>query len=103
MKENRGQAFTFNDLFWTSTAYLESSDTYYAHSYAYVNGIETISHRNDKYLTFALRRYTISDDIVIGGCNSILPGGGNNGPEYDDDDNDDENTGGSIGGGVGGN
>lgn len=103
MKENWGQAFTFNDLFWTSTAYLESSDTYYAHSYAYVNGIETISHRNDKYLTFALRRYTISDDIEIGGGNSIIPGGGNNGPEYDDDDNDDENTGGSIGGGVGGN
>ena len=82
MNENWGQAFTFNDLFWTSTAYLESSDTYYAHTYAYLNGIETISHRNDKYLTFALRRYTLEDNAEIDAGNTIVPGGGDNGPEY---------------------
>lgn len=65
MNTNWGQSFTFKDLFWTSTAYLSETDTDNAHSYAYLNGIETISHRNDPYLTFALRRYTISSEVEI--------------------------------------
>lgn len=96
MNEDWGQAFTFNDLFWTSTAYLESSDTYYAHSYAYVNGIEAISHRNDQYLTFALRRYTLEDNVEIGGGNTIVPGGGNNGPVQGEGGGNGGNTGGDM-------
>ena len=99
MNEKWGQAFTFNDLFWTSTAYLEQSETYKAHSYAYVNGIPTISHRNDQYLTFALRYYTLQDNVEIGGGNTIVPGGGN-GPEYGEGGSGGDNTGGNIGGGT---
>ena len=65
MNTDWGQSFTFNDLFWTSTAYLTDTETDNAHSYAYLNGVETISHRNDPYLTFALRRYTVSSDVQI--------------------------------------
>ena len=99
-----GQSFSFNDVFWTSTAYNKTTDLdpNTAHAYAYLYGMETIALREDSYLTFALRRYVESSDVEIGD-DFIIDGGGNNGPEYDDDDNDDENTGGSIGGGVGGN
>lgn len=103
MHEDWGQQFSFNDSFWTSTAYLPEDVVDNTQAYSYTNGIEGTSHRNTPYLTFALRLYTLSENIEIGGSNIIVPGGGNNGPEYDDDDNDDENTGGSIGGGVGGN
>ncbi len=65
MDTNWGQQFSFNDLFWTSTAYLTDTETDNAHSYAYLNGMETISHRNDPYLTFALRRYTVTSDVQI--------------------------------------
>ena len=51
------QGFTFVDGFWTSTAaYQTENDN--AHAYAYINGVETIAHRNDKLLTFALRKWT---------------------------------------------
>lgn len=96
---NWGQSFSFNDLFWTSTASISEDDN--SHAYAYLNGIETLTKRNEQYLTFALRRYSNNTSVDIPVIGEVIKPGGNNGPEYDDDDNDDENTGGSIGGGVG--
>lgn len=101
MGTNWGQSFTFNDLFWTSTAYLSETDTDNAHSYAYLNGVETISHRNDKYLTFALRRYTVSSDvqIPIKPEDVITPGGSIEGGGSGGDGTG--NEGGGIEGGTG--
>lgn len=103
MGTNWGQSFTFNDLFWTSTSYAPVGlvDPYNAHSYAYLNGVETISHRNDKYLTFALRRYTISSDvqIPINPEDVITPGGSIEGGGSGGDGTG--NEGGGIEGGTG--
>ena len=103
MGTNWGQSFTFNDLFWTSTSYapVGSVDPYNAHSYAYLNGVETISHRNDKYLTFALRRYTVSSDvqIPIKPEDVITPGGSIEGGGSGGDGTG--NEGGGIEGGTG--
>ena len=93
MKSDWGQQFSWSDLFWTSTI-ATKSETDNAHAYAYLNGIESIAHRNDPYLTFALRRYTLSSDVQIpinpedviqpGGDIEVNPPGG------------DDNTGGDI-------
>lgn len=95
---NWGQAFSFNDLFWTSTAYLPEEIVDNAHAYAYINGVEAISHRNDPYLTFALRRYTQTGDIEIGDDNIIVPG--EDGPEYGEGGTGGGDEGGNIGGGA---
>ena len=96
-----GQSFSFDDLYWTSTAYNKTSDQdpNNAHAYAILNGIETISHREQKYLTFALRRYLNTSDveIPIKPEDVITPGGGN-GPEYGEGGNGNGNTGGDISG-----
>ena len=100
INENWGQAFSFNDLFWTSTAaHIDENDN--VHAYAYLNGIETISHRNDPYFTFALRRYTTSSDVNIPiNPDDVIKPGEDNGPEYGEGGNGDGNTGGDIEGGV---
>lgn len=96
MDLNWGQSFSFNDVFWTSTAHIKTSsdDPDIAHSYAYLNGIEARSHREEKYFTFALRRYSVtgSVEIPINPGDVIQPGGDIevNPPGGDD------NTGGDI-------
>lgn len=95
MKSDWGQQFTFNDLYWTSTAYLvDSSDN--SKSYAYVYGAETIANRTETYLTTALRRKTHSDNVTVDPDDVIVPGGGDNGPEYGEGGNTDNNQGGDI-------
>ena len=64
------QGFTFADGFWTSTAAYETENDN-SHAYAYINGVETVAHRNDKYLTFALRN---SDGVTIDPDDVITPG-----------------------------
>lgn len=71
MQANWGQEFTWNDSYWTSTAYLEDAADN-SQSYAYINGVETVAHRNDRYLTFALRN---SDGVVIDPDDVIQPNG----------------------------
>lgn len=93
---NWGQQFTFNDLYWTSTSYFAEGSVDNAHSYAYINGVETIAHRNDAYLTMALRRKTHTADVVVKPEDVVVPGGGSNGPEYGDGGNNDNNQGGDI-------
>lgn len=95
MKSDWGQQFTFNDLYWTSTAYLED-ETNNSLSYAYINGVETIAHRNDTYLTMALRRKTHTADVVVKPEDVVVPGAGDNGPEYGEGGNTDNNQGGDI-------
>ena len=95
MKSDWGQQFTFNDLYWTSTAYLED-ETNNSLSYAYVNGIETIAHRNETYLTMALRRRTYTSDVTINPDDVVVPGGGDNGPEHGSGGGTGGNTGGDI-------
>ena len=97
MNRNWGQTFSFNDLFWTSTAaHLSENDN--VHAYAYLNGIETAAHRNDNYLTFALRQYTIRADVNIPlNPDNVITPGEDNGPEYGEGGGDDDgNTGGGI-------
>ena len=96
MYENWGQQFSFNDSFWTSTAYLPEDVVDNTQAYSYTNGIEGTSHRNTPYLTFALRLYTLSENIEIGGDNIIVPGGGDNGPEQGEGGGNGGNTGGDI-------
>lgn len=96
MHENWGQQFSFNDSFWTSTAYLPTDVVDNTKAYSYSNGIEGTSHRNTPYLTFALRLYTLSENIEIGGDNIIVPGGGDNGPEQGEGGGNGGNTGGDI-------
>lgn len=96
MHENWGQQFSFNDSFWTSTAYLPEDVVDNTQAYSYTNGIEGTSHRNTPYLTFALRLYTLSENIEIGGDNIIVPGGGDNGPEQGEGGGNGGNTGGDI-------
>ena len=100
MNRNWGQAFSFNDLFWTSTAaHISENDN--VHAYAFLNGMETVAHRNDNYLTFALRQYTISTDVNIPlNPDDVIKPGEDNGPEYGEGGGDDGNTGGNIGGGT---
>ena len=81
IQSNWGQEFTWNDSYWTSTAYLTDTETDNAHSYAFINRIETIAHRTSPYLTMALRRKTETADIVIKPEDVIIPGGGDNGGE----------------------
>ena len=95
MNSDWGQQFTFNDLYWTSTAYLED-ETNNSLSYAYINGVETIAHRNDSYLTMALRRRTYTADVVVKPEDVIVPGVEDNGPEYGEGGNTDNNQGGDI-------
>ena len=94
MQSNWGQEFTWNDSYWTSTAYLTETETDNAHSYAYVNGVETIAHRTSPYLTMALRRKTSTADVVIKPEDVVVPGAGENGPP--------SGSGGSTGGDTGG-
>ena len=96
MNSDWGQAFSFNDYYWTSTAFLVDADQDNAHSYAYINGIETIAHRAEKYLTTAIRRRTYTADVVINPDDVVIPGAGNNGPEYGEGGNSGGNTGGDI-------
>ena len=92
MQANWGQTFTFNDSYWTSTAYLvDDSDN--SKSYAYINGVETIAHRKSKYLAMALRRKTKTDDFVINPDDVEIPEGGENGSS---------GSGGTTGGDTGG-
>lgn len=95
MNSDWGQQFTFNDLYWTSTAYLvDSSDN--SKSYAYVNGVETIANRTETYLTTALRRKTQSDNVTVDPDDVVVPGGGDNGPEYGDGGSSDKEDGGNM-------
>lgn len=92
MNANWGQTFTFNDSYWTSTAYLvDDSDN--SKSYAYINGVETIAHRKSKYLAMALRRKTETTDVVIKPEDVVIPGAGENGSS---------GSGGTTGGDTGG-
>lgn len=67
IKSNWGQDFNWSDSYWTSTAYLlDEADN--SKSYAYINGVETIAYRKDKYLAMALRTpygVTINPNDVI--------------------------------------
>ena len=99
MNSDWGQQFTFNDLYWTSTAYLED-ETNNSLSYAYINGVETIAHRNDSYLTMALRRKTHTAEVVVKPEDVVVPGAGDNGPEYGEGGNGGGDTGGDIGGNI---
>lgn len=94
---NWGQSFSFNDLFWTSTAYTNGTDN--AHAYAYLNGVLTLSHRNDPYLTFAIRQHTLTGnvEIPINPGDVVKPGEGN-GPEYGEGGDGNGDTGGDISG-----
>ena len=92
MNANWGQTFTFNDSYWTSTAYLvDDSDN--SKSYAYINGVETIAHRTSPYLAMALRRKTETTDVVIKPEDVVIPGAGENGSS---------GSGGTTGGDTGG-
>ncbi len=92
MNANWGQTFTFNDSYWTSTAYLvDDSDN--SKSYAYINGVETIAHRTSPYLAMALRRKTETADVVIKPEEVVIPGAGENGSS---------GSGGTTGGDTGG-
>ena len=78
LNSNWGQQYTFNDYYWTSTAYLVD-DGDKSKSYSYINGVETISYRTEKYLTMAVRKWFETDDVEMGG-NVVTPGtGGENG------------------------
>lgn len=92
MNANWGQTFTFNDSYWTSTAYLVD-DNDNSKSYAYINGVEIIAHRKSKYLAMALRRKTETADIVIKPEDVVIPGAGENGSS---------GSGGTTGGDTGG-
>ena len=96
MNSDWGQQFSVtNDLFWTSTAYLvDDGDN--SKSYAYVNGVETVAYRKNRYLTMALRMRTYTSDVVINPDDVVIPGGGDNGPEYGEGGNSGGNTGGDI-------
>ena len=73
IKSNWGQDFNWSDSYWTSTAYLlDEADN--SKSYAYINGVETIAYRKDKYLAMALR---IPDGVTINTNDVIKPGTGN--------------------------
>lgn len=89
-----GQHFSFNDYFWTSTAILTNTGET-AKSYAYVNKNLVEANRTDRYLTMAVRRYTVSDDIEIGAGNSIQNG-------QEGDENEKPTTPGDNGGNIGG-
>lgn len=86
-----GQKFSFNDLFWTSTSYPADTD-HQAHSYSYLNGFESITHRKDKYLTFAVRIFTeeVNLNIYINPGDIFIPGDDINEPE--DGDTPEANT-----------
>lgn len=92
---NWGQSFSFNDLFWTSTAYSNGTDN--AHAFAYLNGVLTLSHRNDPYLTFAIRQHTLTGnvEIPINPGDVVKPGEGN-GPEHGEGGEGGGNTGGDV-------
>lgn len=78
LNSNWGQQYTFNDYYWTSTAYLVD-DGDKSKSYSYINGVETISYRTEKYLTMAVRQWFETDNVEMGG-NVVTPGsGGENG------------------------
>ena len=89
-----GQHFSFNDYFWTSTAILTNTGET-AKSYAYANMNLVEANRTDRYLTMAVRRYTVSDNIEIGAGNSIEKG-------QDGDENEKPTTPGDNGGNIGG-
>lgn len=102
MQSNWGQQFSWDDLFWTSTI-AATSETDNAHAYAYLNGIETIAHRNDNYLTFALRRYSTSSDVQIPiKPEDVIKPGEDNG-EYGEGGNNDKDDGSDMEGGAGNN
>ena len=94
-----GQQYTFNDYYWTSTAYLEDDgDT--SKSYSYINGVETLSHRTEKYFTMAVRQWFETEEVEMGG-NVVTPGtGGENGPGSGTGGNGGGNTGENPGTGV---
>ena len=80
LNSNWGQQYTFNDYYWTSTAYLVD-DGDKSKSYSYINGVETISYRTEKYLTMAVRQWFETDNVEMGEGNIAKPGtGGDNGP-----------------------
>ena len=96
LNTNWGQAFSFNDLFWTSTAaHIDENDN--LHAYAYLNGIETIALRESTYLTFALRRYSTSTGVQIPiNPEDVVRPGDDNGSFGEGGGNGDDNTGGDI-------
>lgn len=96
MQSDWGQQFSVGgDLYWTSTAYLvDDGDN--SKSYAFINGEETVAYRKNKYLTMALRQRTYTADVVVKPEDIIVPGGGDNGPEYGEGGNTDNNQGGDI-------
>ena len=97
LNANWGQKYTFNDYYWTSTSYVPGEgDAQNAHSYAYLNMVETVSRRTERYLTMAVRRYTATSDVEITPDNTVIPDGGDNGPEYGDGGGTGGNTGGDI-------
>ena len=99
MGVSKGAGVEFNDLFWTSTA-AHLSETDNVHAYAYLNGIETAAHRNDNYLTFALRRYSTETDVQFPiNPGDVIKPGEDNGPGYGEGGT----TGGDTGGDIEGN
>ena len=97
---NWGQSFSFNDMFWTSTAYLTDTETDNAHAYAYINGTETLSHRKTPLLTFALRRFTIQGEVDVPAGDNLIKPGGDNGAPGGSGGTGGDNSGGDISGGT---
>lgn len=99
LNSNWGQQYTFNDYYWTSTAYLVD-DGDKSKSYAYINGVETISYRTEKYLTMAVRKYFETDNVVMGEGNIAKPGTGGDNSSSGDGGNGGGSTGQNPGAGV---
>lgn len=98
LNSNWGQQYTFNDYYWTSTAYLVD-DGDKSKSYAYINGVETISYRTEKYLTMAVRQWFETDNVEMGG-NVVTPGTGGENGSSGNGGNGGDNTGQNPGAGV---
>lgn len=98
LNANWGQQFTFNDSYWTSTAFLEQ-DGSGSKSYSYNNMVETVSPRTERYLTMAVRQYTVEANVEIGG-NTVSPGSGGENNSGNEKPGSGDNAG-DIGGGTG--
>ena len=97
-KANWGQKFSWNDYYWTSTIFpnADEPDKDTGMSYMFSGASSLPAKRTENYLTMAIRRKTYSDNVTIHPDDVVVPGAGDNGPEYGEGGNTDNNQGGDI-------
>lgn len=97
-KANWGQKFSWNDYYWTSTIFpnADEPDKDTGMSYMFSGASSLPAKRTENYLTMAIRRKTYSDNVTIHPDDVVVPGGGDNGPEYGDGGSSDKEDGGDI-------